>query len=287
MASASAVADEETNTTASAQPPTFREPSWAVQPGDERAQYSIRCGKTSESIDLNARSSYVVGRDAARCAVVVDGPGISREHAALVHHENGNMYVIHLSGTGSTMTDGALLARYKTARLKHGQTLSFRGAVSNGGTDFRVAVVDAADGRDLKRKDRDDDEKKEQIRGPSEVRCSHILVKHRDSRRPSSWKEKVITRSKEDAVVMLEGFLRQLHEARENDGTDAMISLFEQIASTESHCSSARRGGDLGAFGRGKMQKPFEEASFALGVNDITEEVVSSDSGVHLILRLA
>ena len=28
------------------------------------------------------------------------------------------------------------------------------------------------------------------------VRASHILVKHRDSRRPSSWKEPTVTRSK-------------------------------------------------------------------------------------------
>ena len=28
------------------------------------------------------------------------------------------------------------------------------------------------------------------------VRASHILVKHRDSRRPSSWKEQNVTRSK-------------------------------------------------------------------------------------------
>lgn len=29
-----------------------------------------------------------------------------------------------------------------------------------------------------------------------EVRASHLLVKHKDVRRPSSWKEKTITRSK-------------------------------------------------------------------------------------------
>ena len=29
---------------------------------------------------------------------------------------------------------------------------------------------------------------------------------------------------------------------------------FDEIATTESDCSSAKRGGDLGTFGRGKMQ---------------------------------
>lgn len=41
---------------------------------------------------------------------------------------------------------------------------------------------------------------------------------------------------------------------------------FESLASQFSDCSSAKRGGDLGPFGRGAMQKPFEEAAFALEV---------------------
>jgi hypothetical protein len=37
----------------------------------------------------------------------------------------------------------------------------------------------------------------------AQVRCSHLLIKHRDSRRPSSWKEANITRSKEEALDIL------------------------------------------------------------------------------------
>ena len=37
------------------------------------------------------------------------------------------------------------------------------------------------------------------------VRASHLLVKHRDSRRPSSWKEETITRTKEEALQILAG----------------------------------------------------------------------------------
>lgn len=39
----------------------------------------------------------------------------------------------------------------------------------------------------------------------SQVQASHILVKHRDSRRPSSWKEDKITRTKEEALEIIEG----------------------------------------------------------------------------------
>ena len=59
---------------------------------------------------------------------------------------------------------------------------------------------------------------------------------------------------------------------------------FEELATEFSDCSSAKRGGDLGPFGRGQMQKPFEEATFNLKVGDLSEPVWT-DSGVHIILR--
>ncbi len=86
---------------------------------------------------------------------------------------------------------------------------------------------------------------------------------------------------------------------------------FEDLASKYSDCSSAKRGGDLGPFGKGQMQvslgltlwlcgltlahsttsscasalqKPFEEVAFALNVGEISEAVIT-ESGVHIILR--
>ena len=44
----------------------------------------------------------------------------------------------------------------------------------------------------------------------SQVRASHLLVKHRDSRRPSSWREENITRSKEEALDILAGYRNQI-----------------------------------------------------------------------------
>lgn len=41
-----------------------------------------------------------------------------------------------------------------------------------------------------------------------------------------------------------------------------------------------------GPFGRGQMQKPFEEATYALEVGEISD-IVDTDSGVHIIMRTA
>ena len=109
------------------------------------------------------------------------------------------------------------------------------------------------------------------------VTCSHILVKHAGSRNPKSWRAPVITLPKADALAKLATLRASIHSGAAD---------FAAVARVESDCSSAARGGDLGAFARGQMQKPFEDASFALGVGEMSE-VVDTDSGVHIILRVA
>ena len=107
------------------------------------------------------------------------------------------------------------------------------------------------------------------------IRAAHLLVKHKDSRRPSSWKEVNITRSKDEAVSILKGYEEQI-----NSGSTTLGDL----AVSESDCSSARKRGDLGFFGKGQMQKEFEDAAFALNPGQMSS-VVETASGVHLIQR--
>lgn len=68
------------------------------------------------------------------------------------------------------------------------------------------------------------------------IRCAHILVKHRDSRRPSSWREAEITRSKEEAISIVQGHEKRIRSKEVTLG---------DLSKTESDCSSARKKGDL------------------------------------------
>ena len=82
-------------------------------------------------------------------------------------------------------------------------------------------------------------------------------------------------------VWQIEGLAAELAMSGER-----LEAAFREKARSRSDCKSAERGGDLGRFGRGKMQTPFEEVAFALGVGALSG-VVDTDSGLHLIYRLS
>ena len=58
---------------------------------------------------------------------------------------------------------------------------------------------------------------------------------------------------------------------------------FEELATKYSQdAESAKKGGELGAFGRGMMVKPFDDAVFSMKVNEVSG-IVESDFGYHII----
>jgi parvulin-like peptidyl-prolyl isomerase len=89
---------------------------------------------------------------------------------------------------------------------------------------------------------------------PNEVHCAHILVK---------------TDKEAQAALM-----------RLNNG-----EKFSSVAKEISLCPSAKRGGDLGTFTRGKMVKEFEQAAFALEKGQISP-IVKTKFGYHIVRRL-
>lgn len=83
----------------------------------------------------------------------------------------------------------------------------------------------------------------------NKVHVYHLLVKHSGSRRPSSWRQSVITCSEFEALEEIKSIRSQIYSSE--------MGLFEALklkAAERSDCSSAKRGGDLGYFGAGEMQ---------------------------------
>ncbi len=100
---------------------------------------------------------------------------------------------------------------------------------------------------------------------PEQVEASHILIKI-DPADATNETAKAVAKAK------AEGLRAQILA-----GTN-----FADLAAAHSDCPSSAQGGSLGYFGRGQMVKPFEEAAFTLGTNEVSE-VVETQFGFHVI----
>lgn len=100
------------------------------------------------------------------------------------------------------------------------------------------------------------------FRIPETVRARHILLS--TSGKSDDEKKALLTRA-QDLVKQLKA------------GAD-----FAELAKKNSDDSNAETGGDLGTFGRGAMEKPFEDAAFALQPNGISD-AVETRYGYHII----
>jgi len=98
---------------------------------------------------------------------------------------------------------------------------------------------------------------------PAQVKASHILIKV-DAGADEA--KKAEARKKIEAV-----------QQKIKDGGD-----FAELAKEYSEGPSNTRGGDLGFFRRGQMVKPFEDAAFAMKVDEVSE-IVETRFGYHLI----
>lgn len=98
---------------------------------------------------------------------------------------------------------------------------------------------------------------------PAKVRVSHILIPTGADPSPA---EKI------EARKQIEKIEKQLKKGKD----------FGALAKAFSKCPSAEKGGDIGFFSRGEMEKPFEEAAFALQPGQMSSIVMTSQ-GYHLL----
>jgi peptidyl-prolyl cis-trans isomerase C len=109
---------------------------------------------------------------------------------------------------------------------------------------------------------------REAFKEPPQVRASHILVKTESGDEDGKAK----ARAKIDAI-----------RAR-IAGEINVEQAFAEAARENSDCPSGREGGDLGWFGPGQMVPEFDQAAFAMKVDEISE-VVETQFGFHILRK--
>ena len=104
-----------------------------------------------------------------------------------------------------------------------------------------------------------------------EIEASHILISTKNDD-GTPLEEKEIANKKEEAQSILD---------RAKNGED-----FATLAKEYSQdLGSGANGGSLGSFGKGEMVAEFEAAAFNLEVGQLTDELVETDFGYHIILK--
>ncbi|HLF22428.1 MAG TPA: peptidylprolyl isomerase, partial [Burkholderiales bacterium] len=107
------------------------------------------------------------------------------------------------------------------------------------------------------------DQNPQMFAGQDSVNCQHIILISQDGESDQQRKDR---RNRMELI-------RQ----RALDGDD-----FSALAREYSQDNAAQNGGDLGWFARGMMVKPFDDAAFALKVNQISE-IIETQFGLHVI----
>ena len=106
----------------------------------------------------------------------------------------------------------------------------------------------------------------------------HCLIKHADSRRPSSHRTPKISLAKSDARNEADALRKRVAAS-----SDMEAALADE-ASKRSDCPSSTNGGRLKPFQRGDLERAFEAAAFRLAVGELSP-VIETAAGFHVVLR--
>jgi NIMA-interacting peptidyl-prolyl cis-trans isomerase 1 len=106
---------------------------------------------------------------------------------------------------------------------------------------------------------------------PAKVTLKHVLVKHKDAKNPVA----TVTRSREEACLRA---VEARDKVVQGGDFDAIVAEYSDEP------GAATRAGSIGSVERAELEKPFADAAFELGLNQMSD-VVETPSGFHLIFR--
>ncbi|ONM06862.1 SMAD/FHA domain-containing protein [Zea mays] len=104
---------------------TWQPPDWAIEPRPGIYYLDVvKDGEVIDRINLDNRR-HLFGRQVPACDFVLDHQSVSRQHAAVVPHRNGSIYVIDLGSVHGTFVANERLTKDNPVELEVGQSLRF------------------------------------------------------------------------------------------------------------------------------------------------------------------
>eukprot|EP01065_Artemidia_motanka_P033738 TRINITY_DN40783_c0_g1_i1.p1 TRINITY_DN40783_c0_g1~~TRINITY_DN40783_c0_g1_i1.p1 ORF type:complete len:318 (+),score=80.63 TRINITY_DN40783_c0_g1_i1:70-954(+) len=257
-------------------------PAWAAKPRSGAHLQVYKSGALVDRVLMDLSPYYMLGRNAEVVDVHLEHPSVSRHHCVFVYHCKGTVYVIDLASGHGVYVNGSRIPSKQTIRVR--ETDEVRIGASTRVYRVSSAAPRVAAGERAPRRPAMDlpPAKKPRVEAGDGLRCLHLLLKHTDSRKPVSWRDpkQPVSRTKQEAIERLQSLRAEL------SASPSLRDAFGAAAAELSDCASAKRQGDLGVLKPGQMLSAFEEAARALKPGGMSEPV-STESGVHLILRVA
>ncbi|KAK8575515.1 hypothetical protein V6N13_033248 [Hibiscus sabdariffa] len=104
---------------------TWQPPDWAIEPRPGVYHLEVlKEGQVLDRVKLDRRR-HIFGRQHHTCDFVLDHQSVSRQHAAVVPHKNGSIYVIDLGSAHGTFVANERLTKDTPVELEVGQSLRF------------------------------------------------------------------------------------------------------------------------------------------------------------------
>ncbi|KAH0457831.1 hypothetical protein IEQ34_013146 [Dendrobium chrysotoxum] len=104
---------------------TWQPPDWAIEPRSGFYYLEVmKDGDVLDRINLD-KKRHIFGRQVHTCDFVLDHQSVSRQHAAVIPHKNGSIYVIDLGSVHGTFVGNERLIKDTPVELEVGQSLRF------------------------------------------------------------------------------------------------------------------------------------------------------------------